>query len=447
MSLPPDTSVVFEQQFAAAFLRLVDPGSRCLVAVSGGIDSMALLELLYRTRAEHHCVMVVGHVDHGIAPESAVVAERVSLAARARGLDVVCRVLTLGARASETTARTARRAALRAMAAELECPVIVVGHQADDQAETVLMRTLRGTGPVGLAAMQARRGAWVRPMLTLTRAELVAYLGTRAVDAWQDPANTDPAHLRSWLRTAALPVLRARIPDVEAHLRRVAHQASDLRAAWNSVVLLLPGLDLRRELRGISVAAPVLRGYRSPLRRAIVAAVGRQCGVRLGARRLRAVDALLASAAGAGVIDLDRCTRAELGFGRLTLFKVETLSDLTVLLALDSSTRLDRAVLQVRRDSSAVMARVGWSTGVRPGRYVARRWQRGDRMVPIGGCGSRSVAVLLREARIPVAQRATWPVVVTADDATIVWVPGICRADVAVPEKGTETWRVECAFT
>lgn len=447
MMRPPTPSMALEPRFTTAFLRLVDPGSRCLVAVSGGIDSMALLELLHRTSADHRCVLVVGHVDHGIAPESEAVAERVALAAVARGIELVRRGLALGPGASETTARAARRAALRTMAATEDCPVIVLGHQADDQAETVLMRTLRGSGPIGLAGMQARRGAWVRPMLTLTRAELAAYLGDREIEAWQDPANADPAHLRSWLRTAVLPMLRGRIPDVDAQLRRVAQQAGDMRAAWSLIPSSLPALDLRREPRGISVAAPVLRGYRSPVRRAVVAAIGRQSGVRLGARRLRAVDTLLGNEAGAGVIDLDRHTRAELGFGRLTLFKVETSTDVTVPLSPDTSARLGHAVLQMHRDSSAEMGRSGWSTAVPPGRYAARRWQRGDRMVPLGGRGSRAVAVLLREARIPVAQRATWPVVVTADDATIVWVPGICRADVAVPEKGTESWRVECAFT
>ncbi len=440
-------SVTLEQRFTVAFARLVEPGTRCLAAVSGGVDSMALLELLRRTRADHHVTVVVGHVDHGIAPTSAEIADRVAAAARARGFASVSCRLALGAGTSETRARAKRRAALRAMAARERCGVIVLAHQADDQAETVLMRVLKGSGPVGLAAMRPRRDDWVRPLLGFSRVELLEYLRQRRVDAWQDPSNADPAHLRSWVRTAVLPLLRTRIPDVDAQLGRTARQAAALRSAFNLVPPAMPALDLRHEPRGISVAAPVLRGYRSPLRHAVVAAIGRQCGIRLGARRLRAVDGLLGNGTGAGTIDLDRRTRAELGFGRLTLFKVATWANTVVRLEPEASARIDRAVLQVRRDSSAVVSRGGWATVVRPGRYAVRCWQRGDRLRPLGGRGSRAVAVLLREAQVPVSQRATWPVVVAADDATIVWVPGICRADVAIPEEGSGSWRVECAFT
>ncbi|MBK7595991.1 MAG: tRNA lysidine(34) synthetase TilS [Gemmatimonadetes bacterium] len=144
--------------------------------------------------------LVVGHVDHGIAKESAKVAESVGWAASARGLRCFTTTLHLDAGTTETKARLARRTALRALATDGGATVIVLAHHADDQAETVLLRLLRGSGPAGLAGMAPRNGPWVRPLLDLPRERLAAHVVAEGIVVWQDPANRDIRHLRSWLR-------------------------------------------------------------------------------------------------------------------------------------------------------------------------------------------------------------------------------------------------------
>jgi tRNA(Ile)-lysidine synthase len=416
------------------------------VAVSGGPDSLALLELLHRGRDNHQCELIVAHVNHGIHPDSDAVAVLVAKAAADRDLVFHGARLELGAGTSETAARHARRCALREMAAATGAAGIVLAHHADDQAETVLLRLLRGSGPAGLAGMASRRGPWLRPLLHVRRSELSQYVASRGLSAWMDPANTDPRHLRSWLRTAVFPVLTERTPDLVEQLTRAAAQAAAARGGWRQVIELLPDLRPERTNRGISVAAPVLQGYRSALRHAILAALGREIGVLLGARRLKAVDRLLVRPSGAGAVTLALRFRAELAFSRLTLYQIEGAAPERVLLVPGHAVTLGDSRFEIRVEVARPALRTGWSTGLSPSAYVVRRWRPGDRIRPLGGEGSRAVAVLLREARIPPARRATWPVVVSADDATIVWVPGICRADAGLPAEGTEAWRVECAI-
>ena len=408
---------------------------------------MALLDLLHLGAADHGCSLVVGHVDHGIHSESSRIAEQVAAAAAVRHLAFQLRTLTLGEGTSETRARIARRIALRELAVSAGAAVIVLAHHADDQAETVLLRLVRGSGPAGLAGMASRHGRWIRPLLGVRRTELLAHLAVRGLPAWVDPANSDPHHLRSWLRMALLPTLQARLPDVVERLNRSAAQAAGGRRAWAEVTAVLPALDVQRFQRGISVAAPVLQGYRSSLRHAVLAALGRRNGVLLGERRLAAVDRLLAGRSGVA-ITLAATFRAELAFGRLTFYQdVDAPVSAAVPLVQGGNVMLGGAEFAVEMARAGSPVRGGWTTLLVPGRYAVRTWRPGDRIRPLGGDGSRAVAVLFREGRIAPARRRMWPVVVTENDATIVWVPGICRADVAVPAEGDEVWRVECAIS
>src|SRR5690606_34009555 len=189
-------------------------------------DSLALLHLLATTRTSHRRSLVVGHVDHGINPESADVAGRVRQQAAELGIAVVERRLELGPAATETVARRARRQALREMASEVGAAAIALAHHADDQVETVLLRALKGSGTAGLAGMAPRRGPWIRPLLEIDPDQLHRHLDTTGLSHWQDPANSDPRHLRSWLRNVALPLLEERMPDLRESLLRLAGHAA-----------------------------------------------------------------------------------------------------------------------------------------------------------------------------------------------------------------------------
>ncbi|MBA2292932.1 MAG: tRNA lysidine(34) synthetase TilS [Gemmatimonadales bacterium] len=428
-----------------ALLRLTPGDATCLVAVSGGNDSIALLDLLHRGAAVHGRSLVVGHVDHGIDPSSGVAVDLVRQVAQTRGLRVVIATCALGPGASETRARTARRAALRALARDCGATAIVLAHHADDQAETVLLRLLRGSGPAGLAAMAPRRGPWVRPLLALRRADLARHVAAAGLVTWADPANSDPRHLRSWLRHAVTPVLTERLPDVVDRLGDASVQARNARVAADATPELIEALEWKATDGAISVAAAPLTGYRSPVRDALLAAIARRLGVTVGRRRLGAVVRLLRSGATSGRIDVARSVVAELAFGRLTFHQAVRSSFGVSPLAESGSQEFGSWRISVRPAAvESAVTRSGLTTALVPGPYTVRPWAPGDRIRPLGGTGSRAVSTLLREALVPPRRRRHWPVVVSAVDATIVWVPGICRSEAMVPQPGTEGLHVDC---
>src|SRR5262245_60583581 len=192
--------------------RLGLPPGPVLVAVSGGPDSVALLDLLCRTRDSHRLEPAVGHVDHGIHPDSGVVARQVAKLAAELGVPCLVETAGLGRDAGETEAREARYRLLFALADRLGIGPVLTAHPADDQIETVMLRVLGGSGPAGLAGMAPVAGRLVRPLLSFRREELARYVEERGWTVWHDPANRSPDHLRSWLRQELLPSVRRRIP-------------------------------------------------------------------------------------------------------------------------------------------------------------------------------------------------------------------------------------------
>lgn len=197
------------------------PAGPVVVGVSGGADSMALaLGAAWaapRTRSEVGCVVV----DHGLQAGSAEVAERVAGALAARGIDAeVRRVEVGGAGGIEAAARQARLEAL-----SRDGHPVLLGHTLDDQAETVLLGLLRGSGVRSLAGMSVRRGPFLRPLLGIRRAETEAACREWGVEWWDDPMNTDPRFARVRARSALALLASELGRDVAVGLARTADLA------------------------------------------------------------------------------------------------------------------------------------------------------------------------------------------------------------------------------
>ena len=216
-----------------------------MVAVSGGPDSVALLEVLVELRERLGVELCVAHLNHRLRgregdEDAAFVAERAAalgLAVRVVEADVAGERARSGG-SVEMAARRARYAFLERVAAELGARKVAVGHTADDQVETVLQRLLRGGELAALCGMPVSRplsptsGATViRPLLGVTRAEVVEYLARRGVGWRADASNADRAFQRNWVRHELLPFLEARCgPGVRAQLLALAGPARELFA-------------------------------------------------------------------------------------------------------------------------------------------------------------------------------------------------------------------------
>jgi tRNA(Ile)-lysidine synthase len=196
------------------------PGDGVLLAVSGGVDSVALLDLLAGPAAGHGGRLVVASVDHGLRAEAAAEVAAVGALAAARGLPFVPVRLALSPGPDlANRARLARRAALVAAAAEADCARIATAHHADDQAETLLQHLLRGAGLAGARAMRPLDPPFCRPLLAEPRSVLAAWVAARGLPAVDDPSN--PGSMRGQLRPllAGLEALR---PGAGAALARSA---------------------------------------------------------------------------------------------------------------------------------------------------------------------------------------------------------------------------------
>jgi tRNA(Ile)-lysidine synthase len=362
-------------------------------------------------------------------------------------LAVEAGTLRLGTGAGETGARAARYAWLAQTADRLGAATIFLAHHADDQVETVLMRVLEGSGPAGLAGMAAVAGRLVRPLLPFSRIELAEFAYREGLTVWIDPANADPRHLRSWLRTEVLPKLRDRLPAVDQRLRRLARSAGRQRAGWDAVVERFEELEMREEGGTISVAGAPLRGYDSALSEALIMALGRRVRCPVGPQRAGRIVRLVTDGRSGAEVELGAGWRAELTFGRLRLTPVTGPEETPPwMLELGSGERhWGRWRLRWRPDSAPErQERAAFVAWFLPAPLAVRAWRPGDRVRPLAGAGQRLVVRCFQDQRVSRRRRQAWPVV-ALDDA-VVWVPGVCRSDALVPARGSEAVRVDAEY-
>jgi tRNA(Ile)-lysidine synthase len=217
---------------------MIAPGDRVLVAVSGGIDSIVLLDVLRHLVEEIPFEIVVGHVDHGLrGAESVADAAFVEALAVSHGLPVLIQRLDSSdfreARAlgREGAARHARLSALTGMADRCGARRIALAHTANDRAETVLYHLTRGTGPTGLRGILPVRDRFIRPFIHSPRREIAAYADEAGLKWREDATNTDLTFARNRIRHRVLPELQAINPEVVGAVCRAADLTADLDRA------------------------------------------------------------------------------------------------------------------------------------------------------------------------------------------------------------------------
>jgi tRNA(Ile)-lysidine synthase len=382
------------------------------VACSGGADSMALADATIDVARAHNVVLLV--IDHGLQPTNT---QPVVEWARARGAAVVVEHVRVERRASiEAAARDARYAALSELADRLGCTAVLLGHTARDQAETVLMRILRGTGPAGLAGIPARRASirdasatqnsrtsfpgptrenrrtisfeparengrtiFCRPLLAIAREEIDSYVRERGLPIWDDPMNDDRTLMRSRVRHELLPALRRENPQLDSALVRLADSARE----WLDVIDAIAA-----PLATLPIDCAALRAQPPAIRKRAISIALESCGIDHDATHLDDIDAIILVP-----------PRGEIGI------------DLP-------GARIVRSYEQLDIASTVEPAPL-----VAPdGPYELRVWQAGDRMRPARLKGrSRKLSDLYVDQKVPRSLRATARVVIRVTDGVIVW--------------------------
>jgi len=262
----------------------LDGRARLVVAVSGGLDSMVLLDAAASRLSGPRSGVLVATFDHGTGTHSSRAAKLVQKRAAAAGLRCVVGVTARrGTRESEW--RDERWRFLRATAAAFSAP-IATAHTLDDQLETVFMRILRDAGPRGLAGLYAESEV-VRPFIALRRAQLAAYAEARRVRFVDDPSNESRSHLRNRVRHELLPAITRVRPAFASDLLTVAQMA----AAWREEMAeVVEQIDVSTGADGsLRIARAALAGYDAESLRALWPAIAAKAGVvmdRRGTHRL-----------------------------------------------------------------------------------------------------------------------------------------------------------------
>jgi tRNA(Ile)-lysidine synthase len=302
------------------FLENLTAGDCALVAVSGGADSLALACALIKESPDLAINLIAVTVDHQLQSGSADQAAKVQVALKAMGYqEVIIEKVNVKEKSGlEADARTARYAALDAVAHAYGATQIFLGHTRDDQAETVLLGLARGSGTRSLAGMAVINGKYARPFLQLTREQTVKACQEAKLNPWNDPHNENAKFSRVRVRNSVLPVMESEIgPGIAAALAR---SAAILRDDADALDEMAQAVISRVDLKDLDCAAlaELPRAIRSRILRAAIYAAGAPSGS-LSADHLSAVESLVTSWHGQGEASLPGGVKVARISGRLSL--------------------------------------------------------------------------------------------------------------------------------
>jgi tRNA(Ile)-lysidine synthase len=357
--------------------------------------------------------VVAAHYDHALQPGSNAVAEHVQALCRRLGVDAIVerRERALPRGSVQAGARALRYEFLERAHASVGADVVAIAHTAADVVEGVVLHLMRGCGLAGLRGMPARRGIFVRPLMSVWRHEAVDYLARHGIEPLHDPANTNRAYARVRVRQEILPALERDRPGIVRRLHRVAARATTLHES----VAAAAASNLKN---GPTVTRSMVAAAPEPVRAELM----RQLYVRAGGAQpslsrahLRAMLRLAEPGRGGRGVDLPGGLRFRIVGGSMQIVALDARNR--------PEPRLDVATCAGCGDEAAahlkpeLELRLGYRTP-------------GLTMRPLGGRGTRKLQDIFVDARVPREDRDAWPLVFAGDSLAIV--PGIAvSADLA----------------
>jgi tRNA(Ile)-lysidine synthase len=393
--------------------RLLAPEDRVLAALSGGPDSSALVTALAALRRSGALADLRAlHVDHGLRPGSAAEAGFCQALCDRLGVPLERARVTVAPGNLQAEARRARYAALRRAAARFGATRIATGHTRTDQAETVLLRLLRGAGARGLSGIPPRRGALVRPLIDRSRDEVLAFLRAEGLPWLEDPTNASARFLRNRVRAEVVPVLERLSPTLERALSRAADLLrDDERALERRARRALAAEGARAEVARLRAEPVAVR--RRAVRRLWRQARGRRAG--LTAEHVEAVLGLLRRGR-PGRTTLPDGLEARCAYGVLEVRRRPPAPAAPAELAVPGPGvyPVPGRPLQLAIEA-APGAAVDWPLRLGPRRP-------GDRFRPEGGRGAKKLKAWLIDRKVPREKRDA--LLVLADrSGRVLWLP------------------------
>lgn len=442
-----DTALIFRVEQTVSRQRLFRPGNTLVVALSGGADSSALLDLL-ASLPDYNLNLVAAHLNHCLRGLESDADEEFCRGAAVRyGIPFEVRRIDVKALAEmnrlnlEDAGRRARIEFLDEVSKKYGATAVTLAHHADDQAETVLMRLLRGSGMTGLSGMAYRNArGYVRPLLDITRSEIEQYLGGRNLQWREDASNSDTMYLRNRVRHELLPLLEEYNPAIRSCLATTASIISGDAALLEELTKRAFAESCRMEEGRTACSIQQLRALNPALRRRVLRHAFKQaCGTLEGVS-VRHIDAMC------DLIDSDRPNSRLALPQAVAVVKEYDKLVLTYLAesALENGFELmvtEPGVYQLPCGGSLVVESINRAIlPVDPGviylnlekipfPWLVRTFRPGDRMTPLGMSGRKKVKDIFIDRKIPVSERKRTPLLFCGDD--LVWIAGICASELS----------------
>ena len=417
--------------------QLVQPGDRVLVAVSGGVDSMVLLNLFHAAADELGITVTAAHFDHAMRSASAEDAEWLAGVCEAWSVPLIA-ARAEGALYGENAARNARYKFLNDAAARIDATRIATAHHADDQIETILFRVMRGTGLRGLAGIPLRRGRIIRPLLRFRKQQIEVFAGDELIPFRTDETNATGAYARNRIRRAVIPALQTVTPTAPEGILALARHAARAERAWGQLMRdVRRSVVIRREADFIELARGILLEYDAEIGARLLRDELRRFGVAPDERATRTMLSFAERGASGGGVALPGQLRFERAYDVLRLTRnvaggddsnamITGCSEGQAVARLHGKTWNVRWTTSPTSDANAV----SFDCAELQFPLQVRAWRAGDRLRL--SYGTKKLKKIFAEARVPVHERATVPVLADAQ-GRVYWVAGVARSMDAPP--------------
>ena len=408
---------------------LIRSGEPVIVLLSGGADSVCLLDCATRLEARVHAL----HVNYGLRPGSDADEQFCRVLCDRMGIELTVERVTLGEGNLQAQARQARYELAERLALEHGCD-FAAAHTASDQAETVLYRLAVSPGSRALLGMAPRRGRLVRPLLEASRGDTREYCRERGLNWRDDPTNEDPRFARSRLRHEVLPVLRALSPAAERTIAETSFLLRDER------LVLERAADAVIDQLGIPTPLEALRAEPLGLARAILVRLAeRAAGAGVALSRADCAAILALADEGTQSLDLGGGLRGVAEYGVLRFQTGEVQPEAappSIALDIPGEAEFGHWEVHARMERIAQAAGGGFlpargdallsPSSLEPPLTI-RAWRHGDRMRPAGLEGTKTLQDVFTDNKVPKEEREQIPVVESG--GTIIWVAGLAIAE------------------
>ena len=404
---------------------LIRSGEPLVVLLSGGADSVCLLDCALRLEARAHVL----HVNYGLRPGADADEQFCRVLCDRMGVDITVERVTLGEGNLQAMAREARYEIAERLAVEHGCD-FAAAHTASDQAETVLYRLAVSPGSRALLGMAPRRGRLIRPLLEASREDTRDYCQTRGLNWHDDPTNEDPRFARSRLRHEVLPVLRALSPAAERTIAETSFLLRDER------IVLERAADGVIAQLGIPTSLEALRLELAGLVRTVLTRLAeRATGAAVALSRSDCAAILALADEGTQSLDLGGGLRAVAEYGSLRFLVGESEPEgppPTITLEIPGEAEFGDWEVYARMERVAQAAGGGFLPArgdallspktIEPPLTI-RAWRHGDRMRPAGLDGTKTLQDVFTDNKVPREERERIPVIECGGE--IVWVAGL----------------------